>query len=244
MRGAPGTERLEAELRRLVPEEGLFRLDSDVISSGSRAKKVLDGFSSASPGVLLGTQMVAKGHDFPNVTLAVVVDADTGLYVPDFRAAERTYQLITQVVGRAGRAGRLGLALVQTWNPDVPCIRMALDRDEEGFYRRELAVRQRLGYPPYNSLVRLVVAGEEAIRAERGAQYLGEQLRNHFADKEIRGPVRLPSLKRMNRWHLLVAAEDGERARVVVGKAMSQLEEVYRRRGLTLAVDVDPLSFA
>ena len=204
---------------------------------------MLEAFGATRPAVLLGTQMVAKGHDFSDVTLVVVADADTGLYIPDFRAAEKTFQLLTQVAGRAGRAERPGRVLVQTWNPDVPCIRMALERDEEGFYREELELRERLEYPPFVDLVRVMTLAELGERAQMGAQYLVERLSPHFSPDEVRGPVRLPVVRGRNRWHLLIAARDGERARAVVGRAMAQLQEPYRRRGVTLLVDVDPQSF-
>jgi primosomal protein N' (replication factor Y) len=187
--------------------------------------------------------MVAKGHDFADVTLVLVADADTALYLPDFRAAERTFQLLTQVAGRAGRAQKPGRVFVQTWNPDVPCIRMALDRDEAGFYRRELMVRQRLGYPPFTQLVRIVTVGEDPERARLGATHLAGRLRAHLGEGELRGPARLPVLRGKHRWHLLVAAGDGARARLIVGHAMTQLMEPYRRRGVLLLVDVDPISF-
>ena len=242
-RAAPGTERLDRELRTLVPHEKVFRLDSDMLSSGTRAQKVLEAFASARPAVLVGTQMVAKGHDFGDVTLVIVADADTGLYLPDFRASERTFQLLTQVAGRAGRAERPGRVMVQTWNPEVPCIRMALDRDEQGFYRQELETRRRLRYPPFAELIRLVTVAEDGERAQIAAQYLVERLSNHFPVHELRGPVRLPTLRGRARWHLLVAADDGRRARAIVGQAMAQLQEPYRRRGVKLLVDVDPQSF-
>ena len=242
-RGAPGTERLDQELRALVPHEQVFRMDSDVLSSGTRVQAILETFAAARPAVLVGTQMVAKGHDFPEVTLVLVADADTGLYVPDFRAAERTFQLLIQVAGRAGRAERPGRVLVQTWNPDVPCIRMALEQDERGFYREELAVRERLGYPPFADLIRLMTVAQVPTRAQIGARYLVERLAPHFPAQELRGPSRLPTLRGRDRWHLLVAARDGERARAIVGQAMAQLAGPYRRRGVTLLVDVDPQSF-
>jgi primosomal protein N' (replication factor Y) len=243
-RASPGTERLDRELRALVPNEQVFRMDSDVLTSGARARALLGAFEAARPGVLVGTQMVAKGHDFPHVTLVVVADADTGLYVPDFRAAERTFQLLTQVAGRAGRAERPGRVLVQTWNPDVPCIKMALERDERGFYEEELESRRRLGYPPFAELIRLTCVAEDGKRAQMGAQYLLEQLGLHFAVSELHGPVRLPALRGKSRWHLLVAAGDGDKARVIVGQAMAQLQEPYRSRGVTLLVDVDPQSLS
>jgi primosomal protein N' (replication factor Y) len=242
-RGAPGTERLDQELRALVPRELVFRMDSDVITGGARAGSILEAFGRARPGVLVGTQMVAKGHDFPGVTLALVADADTGLYLPDFRAAERTFQLLTQVAGRAGRAEMPGRVLVQTWNPDVPCIRMALQRDEQGFYAEELRVREHLGYPPFNEIIRLMTLAENAERAAAGARYLTERLARAFAAHELRGPVRLPTVRGRERWHLLVSSADGERTRAVVREALSQLAGPYRRRGVILLADVDPLSF-
>ncbi|MFH0916459.1 MAG: primosomal protein N' [bacterium] len=243
-RAAPGTERLDQELRALVPHEQVFRMDSDVLTSGRRVQAILESFAGARPGVLVGTQMVAKGHDFPGVTLALVADADTGLYMPDFRAAERTFQLLIQVAGRAGRAEAPGRVLVQTWNPDVPCIRMALEQNEHGFYREELAVRERLGYPPFAHLIRLTTLAEDAERARVGARYLAERLAPHFSAQELRGPSRLPTRRGRERWHLLVAARDGERARAIVSQALAQLEEPYRRRRVMLLVDVDPQSFS
>jgi primosomal protein N' (replication factor Y) len=242
-RANPGTERLDRELRALVPKEMVFRLDSDVLTSGARVHALLQAFASARPAVLVGTQMVAKGHDFADVTLVVVADADTGLYVPDFRAAEKTFQLLTQVAGRAGRSERPGRVLVQTWNPDVPCIKMALERDEQGFYSEELKNRRRLGYPPFVDLVRLVTVADDGERAQVAAQYLVERLSRHFGTKELRGPVRLPTLRGRSRWHLLVAADDGQRARAIIAQAMAQLWQPYRRRGVTILVDVDPQSF-
>lgn len=242
-RGAPGTERLDRELRALVPNEHVFRMDSDVLTSGTRVRTLLEAFEAARPGVLVGTQMVAKGHDFPAVTLVVVADADTGLYIPDFRAAERTFQLLTQVAGRAGRADRPGRVLVQTWNPDVPCIKMAMAREEDAFYSQELETRRRLGYPPYANLIRLVCAAVQGERAQVGSEYLAERLRPFFGSRELCGPVRLPGLRGKSRWHLLVASSDAPRARTIVAQAMAQLHGPYRRRGVALMVDVDPQSF-
>jgi primosomal protein N' (replication factor Y) len=242
-RGGPGTERLADELDKLVPGDRVYRLDSDVTTSGVRVRDILSSFSESHPAVLVGTQMVAKGHDFPDVTLVVVADADTALYVPDFRASERTFQLLTQVSGRAGRAERPGRVVVQTWNPDVPCIRMALERDEQGFYSRELGIRERLGYPPFTRLIRLVTVGEKPERVQRGAEHLVERLSPHFAAQDLRGPARLPTLRGKSRWHIVVASEDAERARAIVSQALVQLKEPYRRRGVGLLVDVDPSTF-
>ncbi len=242
-RGSPGTERLATELKALVPREQVFQMDSDVIGGGRRVQSLLQSFAHTHPAVLLGTQMVAKGHDFPDVTLVLVADADTGLYLPDFRAAERTFQLLRQVAGRAGRAEKPGRVVVQTWNPDVPCIRMALEQEEDRFYQEELRARRRLGYPPFTQMIRLVTAAREPDRAQAAASYLAERLAPHLRPKELWGPSRLPTLRGKARWHVLVAASDGGRVRRLVGQAVEQLAGPYRRRGVLLLVDVDPYSF-
>jgi primosomal protein N' (replication factor Y) len=187
--------------------------------------------------------MVAKGHDFPEVTLVIVADADVGLYVPDFRAAERTFQLLTQVAGRAGRAERPGRVLVQTSNPDVPCVRMALAGEEEDFYRHELMARERLGYPPYAELIRLVTSSTHPERAQAAGRHLADRLRPYFSGGELHGPASLPRLRSRHRWQVIVAVRQGERGRTIIGQALAQLQEPYRRRGVVLLVDVDPLSF-
>jgi primosomal protein N' (replication factor Y) len=243
-RAAPGTERLDGELRTLVPGDQVFRMDSDVAGNGARTQAILQAFGEAKPGVLVGTQMVAKGHDFPDVTLVIVADADVGLYVPDFRASERTFQILTQVAGRAGRAQRPGRVLVQTSNPDVPCIRMALASKEEEFYQEELAVRERLGYPPYTEIVRLLTSSPDPEKAQAAARHLVERLAPYFSGSELHGPAPLPRLRSRYRWQLMVASHQGDRARTIIGKALAQLEGPYRRRGVTLMVDVDPLSFS
>ena len=243
-RASPGTERLDAELRTLVPGEQVFRMDSDVVGGGARTPAILDAFGTSHPGVLVGTQMVAKGHDFPDVTLVIVADADVGLYVPDFRAAERTFQLLTQVAGRAGRAERPGRVLVQTSNPDVPCVRMALAGEEEAFYQEELASRERLGYPPFAELIRLVTSSPDAQKAQAAGRHIVERLAAYFPATELHGPAPLLRLRGRSRWQVLVAARQGERARTIIGKALEQFEEPYRRRGVVLMADVDPLSFS
>jgi primosomal protein N' (replication factor Y) len=243
-RASPGTERLDAELRTLVPGDQVFRMDSDVAGSGARTQAILSAFGTSHPGVLVGTQMVAKGHDFPDVTLVIVADADVGLYVPDFRAAERTFQLLTQVAGRAGRAERPGRVVVQTSNPDVPCVRMALAGEEEAFYAEELAGRERLGYPPFTELIRLVTSSPDARKAQAAGRHIVERLAAYFPAAELHGPAPLLRLRGRSRWQVLVAARQGERARTIIGKALEQFEEPYRRRGVVLLADVDPISFS
>lgn len=148
------------------------------------------------------------------------------------------------MAGRAGRAARAGRVLVQTSNPDVPCIRMALESREEEFYREELAGRERLGYPPYTEIIRLLTSSPDAQKAQAAGRHLVERLAPYFAGRELHGPAPLPRLRSRHRWQVMVAARQGERARTIIGKALEQLEGPYRRRGVTLLVDVDPLSFS
>ena len=229
---------------RSCPAARLFRLDSDVVTSGRRVGDVLAAFGASRPGVLVGTQMVAKGHDFPGVTLVVVADADTGLYLPDFRSAERTFALLTQVAGRAGRADRPGRVLVQTWNPDVPCIRMALAREETEFYRMEVCGQRTSGV----SAVPVADprgAWRQATRRGpgQGSFYLADHLRPYLPGDRLRGPARLPALRRRSRWHFVVAGERVEETLALVRHAVDRVREPYARRGVDLVVDVDPQSF-
>jgi primosomal protein N' (replication factor Y) len=240
-RGTPGTERVVDELESMVPPEHLFRLDSDVVTSGARVSEILRRFKESAPGVLVGTQMVAKGHDYPLVTLVLVADADTGLYVPDFRASERTFQLLTQVAGRAGRAADPGRVIVQTWNPEVPCIRMAVAREDHRFYEEELAARERHAYPPFRELIRIVLSGAREDKVEAGGRHLAGKVSMFLED--VRGPARLPRLRALSRRQLVVTDPDPERARVVVERSLERYRAPYARRGLDILVDVDPQWF-
>jgi primosomal protein N' (replication factor Y) len=155
-----GTQRLERELEARVPELERFRLDTDAVEKRGVLAETLRRFAAAERAVLVGTQMVAKGHHFADVSLAAVIDADTGLGVPDFRAEERTFQLVTQLAGRSGRLAP-GRVLVQTYQPESRAVALAVRQDVEGFLAGELARRKELGYPPYRHLVRILVSGPE-----------------------------------------------------------------------------------
>ena len=159
--GGIGTERLEREIHTAFPDVVARRMDSDTMRSPGSHEQVLSAFKEGDVRILLGTQMIAKGLDFPNVTLVGVVNADTALHLPDFRAAERTFQLVAQVAGRTGRGDRPGRVLVQTYSPDHPAIRSAATHDYEGFARSELPEREKYGVPPYGRIVRLIARGPE-----------------------------------------------------------------------------------
>ena len=161
-----GTQRLEAELEKRVPELERIRLDADTASKPGALREALDRFVAADRAVLVGTQMVAKGHHFPGVSLAAVVDADTGLALPDFRADERTFQLVTQLAGRSGRDAP-GKVIVQTFQPDATPLRYAARHDVAGFLAEELSRRRELGYPPFRHLISIVASGADAEAPSR-----------------------------------------------------------------------------
>jgi primosomal protein N' (replication factor Y) len=234
-----GTQRLESELARRVPRLERIRLDADTASRPSALRDALERFSRAPAAVLIGTQMVAKGHHFPGVALAAVVDADTGIAFPDFRAEERTFQLVTQLAGRSGRDAP-GIVLVQTFEPDATPLAYAVRHDVSGFLAQELARRQELGYPPFLHLVSVVVAGPE----ERAALQVLDELRAALASSDARllGPAPLLRLRGRHRAQLL-AKTDAPRAFATKAAALlAAAAPAMRKRGLQAVVDVDPQS--
>ena len=224
-RHGTGTERLEEEL----PGE-VFRLDGDAGDPG----ELLARFEAAESGILLGTQVVAKGHDFPGVELGVVVDADQTLRFPDFRAEERTFALVTQLAGRTGRGPTAGRVLVQTMVPDAEAIRRAARHDAAGFLAGELERRQALAYPPFSTLIRIVCSSKEPGRAQEAAAGLQALLPGSL------GPAPLFRLRGRERSQVVI--KGGER-RESVAAAAAAVEEVageWSRRGVAFSVDVDP----
>lgn len=171
-----GTQKLESELNKYVPDMAVMRMDADTTSGKMSYDRMLEDFREGRADILLGTQMVAKGHDFPRVTLVGVALADTSLYVSDFRAAERTFSLLTQVIGRAGRAGDEGIAVIQTYAPKNEVIRLACLQDFEKFYEGEIALRRELSYPPFCDIVELTLTSSDEAELAREAARLSERL--------------------------------------------------------------------
>ncbi len=232
-----GTQKLERELERHVPELERIRLDADTARKPEALAGALARFAATDRAVLLGTQMVAKGHHFPGVSLAAVVDADLALSLPDFRAEERTFQLITQLAGRSGRDAP-GRVIVQTFQPDARPIEHAARHDVPGFLAGELARRRELGYPPFRHLVRIVVGGPSADAPLRALAELREGLKG----VDLLGPA--PLLRLRGRYRAQLVAKT-ERPRRVAGQAaqlLSGAAPAMRRAGLTVVVDVDPQS--
>jgi primosomal protein N' (replication factor Y) (superfamily II helicase) len=234
-----GTQRLEAELARRVPDLERIRLDADTTSRPGALREALERFASTRSAVLIGTQMVAKGHHFPGVEVAAVVDADAGLAFPDFRSEERTFQLVTQLAGRSGRDAP-GRVVVQTFQPDATPFAFAVRHDVAGFLAQELGRREELGYPPFSHLVAVVVSGPQAGDVARALRELRDALET--SSVQLLGPA--PLLRLRGRYRARLLAKTGapralaSRAAAVLARAAPAM----RRDGLTAVVDVDPQS--
>jgi primosomal protein N' (replication factor Y) (superfamily II helicase) len=241
-RHGAGTERIEHELREALgsaPAQPfpIFRLDADSSSLPARAR-TLQAFEAARAGVLVGTQMVAKGHDFPDVSLGVVLDADQTLRFPDFRAEERTFALITQLAGRTGRGALGSRVLVQTLASDARPITFAIRHDSDGFIADELERRAALRYPPYASLIRVVCSAEEEPLARETAEAIHAELA--ALDAAVLGPAPLFRLRGRARSQLVVKATERRPAIDAVGRAVDLVAPRAARRGASVSVDVDP----
>ena len=236
--GGLGTQKLEGEVRARFPGVAVARMDADTTRGANAHEVALDKFRHGETRVLLGTQMIAKGLDFPNVTLVGVVNADSALHLPDCRAAERTFQLVTQVAGRTGRGPRGGRVIVQTFAPAPPALEAAATHDFVRFASRELPERQRDGYPPFSSLARVIARGatephvraylEElatALRAVEGLRVLGP------------APAPIPKLRGEHRYHLQLRAAEREPLRLAIAAAMPRVSLPERVRSV---VDLDP----
>jgi primosomal protein N' (replication factor Y) len=232
-----GTQRLERELERHVPELERIRLDADATAKPGALREALERFAAADRAVLVGTQMVAKGHHFSGVELAAVVDADTGLGLPDFRAEERTFQLLTQLAGRSGRDAP-GRVIIQTFQPESRAVQYASRHDVDGFLAGELERRRALGYPPFRHLVRVLVSGPDLADATRAL----EELKAGLPEFELLGPAPLLRLRGRHRAQL-VGKTDRPRALATRAAALlAAATPAMRRAGLSAVVDVDPQS--
>jgi primosomal protein N' (replication factor Y) len=236
-----GTQKLETELAKRIPELERFRLDADVSRRPGAVHDVLSRFRAAEAAVLVGTQMVAKGHHIPGVALAAVVDADTGLSLPDFRAEERTFQLVTQLAGRSGRDAP-GRVLVQTFQPDATPLRHAQNHDVPGFLAGALERREALGYPPYRHLVAILVSGPAPDAPLAALRELRARLEGAGAEGNLLGPA--PVLRLRGRYRAQLVAKTTQPRSVArhASTLLAAAARTMRRDGLTAVVDVDPQS--
>ena len=242
--GGLGTQRLEAEVRARFPNDRVLRMDTDTMQSPGSHEKALAAFRAGEVRILLGTQMIAKGLDFPNVTLVGVINADTALHLPDFRAAERTFHLVTQVAGRTGRGEKGGRVLVQTLNPEHPAIVAASRHDYESFAAQELPMRKMLSYPPFADMARLVVRGPvEPVTAEFAAslaQLLTAALERHQTHARVLGPAPAPfsKLRGLYRFQIQLQGPDGDKLRQAIREVTAALKPPEHVQWI---VDIDPL---
>ncbi|MCM0081008.1 primosomal protein N' [Geomonas sp. Red32] len=239
-----GTERVEEEVQELFPEARVSRMDRDTTKGRGGHARVLKALEDGSVDILIGTQMIAKGHDFPGVTLVGVVSADASLNLPDFRSSERTFQLVTQVMGRAGRGDRPGRVMVQTLAPEHYALTCAVAHDFEGFYREEIAFREEVGYPPFAHLVAMTISSISNPQAEKAAEEAARQLRGLKTEMRMRvevlGPVTAPlgKVRGRFRWQILLKG----RERSELHRLLARFRAGYTHPStVRVVIDVDPV---
>jgi primosomal protein N' (replication factor Y) len=234
-----GTERLEVELRQRFPAARVTRVDRDTIRRRGAISRILAAVGRGEIDILVGTQMIAKGHDFPAVTLVGVVSADVGLGLADFRAGERTFQLLTQVVGRAGRGDTAGEAVIQTLYPDHYSVQAAAQQDYDAFFAREMEFRRAMHYPPAVSMINVVVKARSLEAAMTDAHDLATRVRSHAAARVLGpAPAALSKIKDEFRAQFFVKGSRRTAMRHAVQEALDARPELRRRT----IVDVDPVS--
>jgi len=246
-----GTEKVEAAVRALFPAARVARMDRDTTRRKGEIVSLLKGLHARTIDVLVGTQMVAKGHDFPDITLVGIICADLSLSFPDFRAGERTFQLLAQVAGRAGRGDRPGRVILQTYTPEHFSIRAARDQDVAAFYDQEIGFRRTLGYPPFARLAQLRISDRDRAQARAAAVALGERCRAAAAadaagrELEVMGPVEaaLSRVAGMYRWQILLKSRGiGPLHRVLEG-LLAECPQLTTNPSPRVVLDVDPLFF-
>ncbi len=244
-----GTQQAQEEIERLVPGLRVLRMDMDTTQAKMSHRELIENFREGGADVLLGTQMVTKGHDFPHVTLVGVMNADGSLYLDDFRAAERTFSMLTQAIGRAGRANEPGIAVVQTYNPDSPVIRMAAMQDYKSFYEREIPLRQALVFPPFCDIAVVTLCSSDeallAASAAKLAENVKELLEGAFQDVEavVFGPFETPIYRVQNvcRMRLVIKCRLNRRARKMIGSILVAFGK-SGTKNLTISADLNPSS--
>jgi primosomal protein N' (replication factor Y) (superfamily II helicase) len=244
-----GTEKIQEILSRLFPQAAIDRLDRDTVRRRGAIEKILGTFASGRTDILIGTQMIAKGHDFPKVTLVGVLAAERALRMPDFRAAEKTFQLLTQVAGRAGRGERPGEVIIQTYHPNHYSLRCARTQDYRLFFEEEIRFRRRFKYPPFTALANLLIRGKEQEKVGQLAAQVADLLlfhRRHFsAERRMRilgpAPAALEKLKGLYRFQIVIKTTSREELHQVLGHTLEDLAE-QRVDLQKIAVDVDPLN--
>jgi primosomal protein N' (replication factor Y) len=241
-----GTQKLEAEVKKNFPAARVMRMDSDTTAASGAHGRILRALERKEIDILVGTQMIAKGHDFPEVTLVGVICADTSLNMPDFRATEKSFQLLTQVSGRGGRGDVPGKVVIQTFNPDHYAIRRAKNHDDEGFFRDEFPARQSLSWPPFSRMINLQMSSLDQEEGRQAAERIAAYARSRCAETSpadigIVGPAEAPiaKIKGRYRWQMLLTGKDSKALHVLAREILSNAVQAR----MDLKVDVDPVNF-
>ena len=241
-----GTEQIEEIIQRKFPSLRISRLDRDTTSRRRTYEQAILQFGAGELDMLVGTQMIAKGHDFHSVTLVGVVSVDAGLAMPDFRAAERTFQLITQVAGRAGRGERPGRVLIQTYHPQHYALRHACAQDFHAFYEEEIRYRKSLSYPPFVALAALLVRGPDLTRVHATAVEIKNGLEAANTDRAVRllgpAPAPLSRLRGQHRVQILLKSRNRARMREIIEMALAEAARVPGCDVQSVNVEIDPVN--
>lgn len=243
-----GTEKVEEAVKHLFPDARVARLDRDTIKKKNAMLNILKGLKNNTIDILIGTQMVAKGHDFPNITLVGIICADLSLNFPDFRAGERTFQLLAQVSGRAGRGTVPGRVILQTYNPDHFSIEAAKNQEIKAFYNKEIIFRKALNYPPFSRIILLKISGKDSGKTKRYAMDVGDlcntlKKNNSFLKTvEILGPITasIPRIAKHFRWQILLKGINAKHLHLFVHQLLFKNRETISSRDVKMVVDVDP----
>lgn len=238
-----GTQKVEEELNKVLPEARIIRMDVDTTSRKGAHERLLDQFKSGKADILLGTQMIAKGLDFPNITLVGVLSADTMLHLPDFRAAEKTFQLLTQVSGRAGRHELTGEVVIQTYTPDHYSVELAGQQNYDHFYQQEMILRKMGSYPPFFYLSLVTVSHEDLMKVIAITEKMAKFIRANLSEQSvILGPASSP-IPRINdryRYQCLIKYKHEPKLIPTLKKLLEHYQQQYNKEGLTISIDVNP----
>jgi primosomal protein N' (replication factor Y) len=242
-----GTQRVEQELTSLLPLSRIIRMDTDTTTTKSAYEKLLGQFRAREADVLLGTQMVTKGHDFPAVTLVGVLSADASLYLDDYRAAERTFAMLTQVIGRAGRSDKEGEAIIQTSNPDHECIKLACEQNYDEFYEREIRLRKELCFPPFCDIAVISLSSTLENELHKASAQITEQIasisKKDFSDIPlvVFGPFEAPvyKLNEKFRVRLVIKFKNNKKSRSMFREILNFFGE-NMLKSISISIDINP----
>ena len=240
-----GTQKVEQQLQQILPQARVLRMDVDTTRRKGAHERLLARFGNHDADILLGTQMIAKGLDFPEVTLVGVLNADTSLELPDLRASERTFQLLTQVAGRAGRAQKAGEVLIQTFNPDHYAIKLAQKQDYEDFFQKEMYLRHLGKYPPYYFTVLINVAASDEATAQKNAYEVLNKIQPQLSSQAVvlgPTPKSVSKIKQKYYYQILIKYQKEPRLHDALLKVLNESQEKFRH-GVRITIDADPQNF-